>query len=130
MNNQLIYGPDRLQFAKTPMILSQWVLDYKPVKSQQGFKTLASSPALNTPTSFSAHSSRHPRPVNAQTLDEWHEYIGHLYPKALLHLPQTTSGTEVTTSQLSNPKCENYCLSNSAKRPYRHAVIRSDVPFF
>ena len=69
------------------MILSQWVLDYKLVK-----------PLANTLTLFSAHSSRHPRPVNAQTLDEWHECIGHLYPKALLHLPQTTSGTEVTTS--------------------------------
>jgi hypothetical protein len=78
------------------MILSQWVLDYRPVGSSQESPVL-NSPAL-TPTLFSAHLSRHPRPVNTQTLDEWHECIGHLYPKALLHLPQTTSGTEVTTS--------------------------------
>jgi hypothetical protein len=63
MNNQLTYGPDRLHFAKTPMVLSQWVLDYRPVGSSQESPVL-NSPAL-TPTLFSAHSSRHPRPVNA-----------------------------------------------------------------
>ena len=135
------------------MILSQWVLDYRPVRSHRSAQPasfllaldplvsqslpvaysppVAHSPVAHSPAaSFRAHSSRHPRPVNAQTLDEWHECMGHLYPEALLHLPQTTSGTEVTTSQLLNPKCENCCLSNSAKRLYRHAVIRSDVPFF
>ena len=58
--NRLIYGDHDYPFADTPMVCNQWVLKYNPVPTP---------PSTALQAAFKAHSSRHPRPVNAATMD-------------------------------------------------------------
>jgi len=66
------------------MVCNQWVLKYDPVPTPPP----AAFVAMEQQAAFKAHSSRHPRPVNAATMDQWHEMIGHLYPEALTYLKE------------------------------------------
>ncbi len=91
--NCLVYGEHEVHFAATPMQFHQWVLEYNPVTQEQ----LASYHA----TTLKAHSSRHPRPINNATLDQWHEIMGHLYPEALLKMREYCQGVSISTTQAS-----------------------------
>jgi hypothetical protein len=80
--------------------------------------------------SFKAYSSRAPRPTNEGTMDQWHEIIGHLYPEALKHLTDSCQGVSITTSTLSDPKCEECCLNDAKSVPYRHLTFRYPILFW
>ena len=124
-NSRLTYGKN-LPFAETPMIHNQWVLEYNPLPalSQAILQTASTQQGV-----FKAHSSRHPRPDNQATFDQWHEMMGHLYPEALRQLPAQCSGVKLLTDQLTDPKCE-ICYINGSKRiPYRHPIAKFPVPF-
>src|SRR6266487_1526576 len=94
--NRLIYGDHDYPFADTPMVYDQWVLEYNKVSLPPPTAFTATQHAA-----FKAHSSRHPRPVNAATMDQWHEMMGHLYPEALAHLKEHCQGVRITTSELT-----------------------------
>jgi len=63
--NRLIYGDHDYLFADTPMVCNQWVLEYDPVPTPPPIAYVA----MERQAVFKAHSSRHPRPVNAATMD-------------------------------------------------------------
>jgi hypothetical protein len=59
----------------TPMYSNQWVLEYNPILPE---------------TAFIAQKSKQPKPALKGTANEWHARMGHLYAKALSHLPKET----------------------------------------
>ena len=63
--NRLIYGDRDYPFADTPMVYNQWVLEYDPVPTPPPTAFVA----IEYQAAFKAHSLRHPRPVNAATMD-------------------------------------------------------------
>ena len=121
--NRLIYSDWNCPYADTPKVHNQWVLKYNPVPVPP------SSAFVGSQAVFKAHSSRHPRPVNAATLDQWHEMMGHLYLEALKHLRDHYQGVLITTSELIEYKCKDYCLNGAKRVPYRQSVPRYPEPF-
>ena len=110
------------------MIYNQWVLEYNPLPAL----CQAILQAMSTQTQqgiFKAHSSRHPWPDNQATFDQWHEIMGHLYPKALRQLPAQCSGVKLLIDQLTDLKCEICCINGSKRIPYRHLIAKFPVPF-
>src|SRR6266487_4646876 len=98
------------------MVCDQWVLEYNQV--------LIAFMAIEPQAVFRAHLSRHPRPINAATMDQWHEIIGHLYPEALTHLQEHCQGVRITTSELTEHWCEDYYIGGAKRVPYRYPVPR------
>jgi hypothetical protein len=119
---------NRHHWADTPVRFEQWVLEYTENSVSERSKSEGSFTALLA--SFKAHSSRAPRPIKEGTLDQWHEIMGHLYPEALKKLETACQGVKITTSSLSDPKCEECCLNDAKSVPYRHPTFRHPIPFW
>jgi hypothetical protein len=118
----------RVHWADTPTRFEQWVLEYTENSALQWPRSEGSFATLLA--SFKAHSSRAPRPIKEGTLDQWHEIMGHLYPEALKKLETACQGVKITTSSLSDPKCETCYLNDSKSVPYRHPTLRHPIPFW
>lgn len=123
--NRLVQDDESLHFADTPIHFGQWVLEYNPVPDIPYSVRQASLQHA----SFKAHSTRHPRPKNVASLDDWHEMMGHLYPEALLKMRENCQGVVITTTQLTNHLCEDCCLNDSKKCIYRHGSLKQTLPF-
>jgi hypothetical protein len=107
------------------MTHGQWVLEYNTVP----LPPMSVFQASYRRAAFKAHSSRHPRPIRQASLDDWHEMMGHLYPEALHKMSQSCQGVSITTSKLSNHKCEDCCLNYAKRVPYRFPTKRHTQPF-
>jgi hypothetical protein len=81
------------------------------------------------PSTFSAQKSRLPRKPLKGSVDEWHNRLGHLNPKAVKNLPANTNGVKLTTTNL-DPACEKCRISYSKKIISRRPIQRAETPFF
>ncbi len=107
------------------MVCNQWVLEYNKVSLLPPIAFTA----IERQAVFKAHSLRHLRPVNAATMDQWHEMMGHLYLEALTHLQEHCQGVRITTSELTKYWCEDCCIGGAKRVLYRYPVPRYLVLF-
>lgn len=101
-------------YARTVQHCGQWTVEY-----------IATERAA-----FPAHSSHTPKATLQGTTDQWHRRMGHLYPKAIEHLPQSCSGAKLlpSTPEMSEV-CETCRLSDATNIVSRRSVERATTPY-
>ena len=55
--------------------------------------------------------------------------MGHLYPEALFKMREYCQGVSISTTKLLEHRCEECCLNDSKRVPYRFPALRSTVPY-